>query len=156
MTAPFTPLTVIQRWVYAVLAANATIDAQVGADNIWPNVSPSDVTGRHLTHGFAGPEGGIRAQPLGRALSQIGLRWDVTGWEPSYSQQALEPVMEAVMTTLIGADARGKVHRFADGARSWTIECDYFGPVQVPIDLAPAGVWAPVSERYSLFLRRAA
>jgi hypothetical protein len=154
----FVPQTVVQRFVYSLLAADVTITSAIGgANRIYPNVSPGDI-GRvkHMTHGFAGPEGGIRAEPLGQALSQITLRWDVTAWEPSFSQQALEPVMEAVQTALIGADGRGRLHRYVDGGDVFDLAVEYGGPVLVPLELQPAGVWAPISERYEIALRKAA
>jgi hypothetical protein len=157
VTAPFVPQTVVQRWMSVVLKADAAVIAQVPASRIFPNISPSDVgRQRHLTHVFAGPEGGIRAEPLGRALSQITLRWDVTAWEPAFSQQVLEPLMEAIQTLLIGADARGKRHVYSDGGESYRLEVQYGGPVLVPLELQPAGVWAPISERYDIALRKAA
>lgn len=154
----YVPQTVAQRFVYSLLVASAAVTTALGGSGyIYPNISPADVgRHRHLVSAFAGPEGGIRATPIGQALVQIGLRWDVTAWEPSFSQQALEPLMEAVQTVLIGTDGRGKRHVFSDGSESYRIEAVYGGPVQVPLDVAPAGVWAPVSERYVLTIRQAA
>lgn len=158
MTAPFVVQTVIQRWIYTLLSADATILAAIGgANRIYPNVSPADIGRvRHITHVFAGPEGGIRAERLGRALSQITVYWDITTWEPSFSQQAIEPVMKAVQTVLIGADARGKLHRYVDGTDVFDLSVQYGGPVLVPPELQPAGVWFPLSERYHIALRKAA
>ena len=154
----FVPLTVAQRFIYGKLAGEAAITTALGgASRIYPNISPADIGRvRHMTHAFAGPEGGVRATPLGQSLVQIGLRWDVTAWEPSFSQQALEPLMEAVQSVLIGPDGRGMRHIYPDGDVSYRVEVVYEGPVQVPLEVAPAGVWAPISERYGVTLRQVA
>lgn len=144
---------IAQRFIYQTLKEIAAIDTAIGADNIWPNLSPPNVTGRHMTHSFAGPEGGVLAIPTGRGIAQVGVRWDITAWEPDYSQAALEPAMIAVMGALTGTDTRGRQFRFVDGARAYHIEALYGGPVQVPVEATPAGVWAPISERYLLTIR---
>jgi hypothetical protein len=157
MTAPYVPQTVIQRFIRAKLVGDAAITAIVPASRIVPNVGPSSIgKNRHLVHAFAGPEGGVRVMPIGAPRAQIALRWDITAWEPDYSQQALEPLMEAVQTVLIGSDDLGLVHRYVDGSRLWTVEVQYGGPVQVPLEATPAGIWAPISERYTVALRQAA
>lgn len=153
MTAPFVPHNVAQRWLYSVLSGSAAVVAAVGLANIYPNVSPSADQVRQLAYSYAGPLRGPLATPMRAPIAQVAMLWDITAWEPRFSQQALDPLMEAVMTVLIGADTRGKTHRFVDGARLWGIDCDYVGPEYVPLDLDPAGVWAPVRERYSVMLR---
>ncbi len=151
MTAPFVPQNVVQRWMNTILSADATVIAEVGAGNIYPNVTNNDAPGRHLTSTFGA--GFEMAKPMGAPISQVGLFWDITAWEPGYSQQALGPLMEAVMGLLIGAETKGKRHRFVDGSRTWDISCDYFMDDYVPVDTSPSGAWAPIRERYRVTLR---
>ena len=153
MTAPWVPVTVCQRWVYGVLSGDPAITSLIPADQIYPNVSPQDIKARHMTHVFAGPEGGRRVLPLGGGTAQGGLNWDITAWEPDWSQQALEPAMLAVQAALVGPDTRGQRFRYVDGGRAFAIETLYGGPVQVPLEATPAGVWAPISERYEVTIR---
>jgi hypothetical protein len=154
VTAPFVTHNVVQRWMQSVLVGDAAIVAAVGgAQHIFPNVSPRAITKRHLAHSFGGPNGGRVARPMRAAISQTGVFWDLTGWEPGYSQQALDPLLEAVMAELIGDDQRGTSRAFDDGDRTFTVDCDYVGPEVVPIETAPEGVWAPVRERYAVTLR---
>ena len=150
--APFVAHNVVQRFINSVLRNDAQITALVGS-NIYPNLSPPSVKGRHLTHAFGGPNGGRVARPMRAPLAQTGLFWDITGWEPGMSQQALDPVLEAVMAALVGDDTRGTSRVFADGDRSWGVDCDYVGPEVVPIEAAPEGSWAPVRERYAVTIR---
>jgi len=150
--APFVAHNVVQRWINTVLRNDPAVVAEVGT-NIYPNLSPRTVTGRHLAHAFGGPNGGRVARPMRAALSQSGVFWDITAWEPGYSQQALDPVLEAVMAQLVGLDLRGTTRPFVDGDRTFGVDCDYVGPEVVPIDAAPEGVWAPVRERYAVTLR---
>lgn len=154
MNAPFTALTVLQRFVHTLLSADAALTAALGgAGRLYPNVSPSGVNTRHLVHqNYAG----VRvAKPSGAPLGMVSMHWAFTAWEPSYSQQALEPVMEAVMAVLIRPDTRGRTHRYVDGARTWGVTVDYVGPDIVGLEVAPAGVWAPVREVYDMALRQA-
>lgn len=154
MTAPWVPVTVCQRWVYGVLSGDATVVSEIGGvDHIYPNISPADVKSRHMTHAFTGPEGGQRVLPLGAGTVQVGLRWDITAWEPDWSQQALEPAMLAAQAALVGTDTRGRGFRYVDGGRVFHIETLYGGPVQVPLEATPAGIWAPISERYEVTIR---
>jgi hypothetical protein len=156
MSAPFVPTLVIQRWMRSVLEGDATIVAAVGTANIYPNISASDVKVRHITHGFGGPNNATIARPMRGPIAQVAMFWDITAWEPSYSQQALQPVMLAIMAELVGDDTRGTSRRFADSGRNFQIDCDYVGPEVVPIEATPAGVWAPIRERYAVTLRPAA
>jgi len=154
MIGPFTSLTVIQRWVRSVLIADSAVVAAVGgADRIKPNFSLGATT-RHLVHE---DYGSIEvAKPLGSSVTMVGWNWSFIGWEPGPSQQALEPLMEAVMNVLIGGQTRGKTHRYVDGARVWQVHCDYVGPDKAPLDIAPAGIWAPVREIYRMTLQQSA
>lgn len=149
MSEPFNPQMVTQRWVNSLLRANATVTTIVG-NAIYPNVSATDIKTRHLTHTFGGPGSAIGTQPMRAPIALVSLLWDITAWEPGYSQQALEPLMVAVMTELIGTDTRGRVRRFIDGSRSFTMHCDYVGPEYVPVEVAPAGIWAPLRDRYAI------
>ena len=151
----FVPLTVLQRFVRWRLGNDAAVTTALGgAGRIHPNYSPSNVTARHLVHE---DYGGARVnKPTGSAIPLVEMTWAVTAWEPGPSQQALEPLMEAVMVALIGEDATGETHRFSDAPRVWDVYCDYAGPDKVPIDVAPTGVWAPVRELYTMTLQRAA
>ncbi len=156
MAAPFVPTLVVQRWMNSILTGNATVVSAVGVTNIYPNVSASDVKARHITHGFGGPNNAILAKPMRAPIAQVSLFWDITAWEPSYSQQALQPVMLAIMGELIGADTRGTSRRFVDSGRAFQLDCDYVGPEVVPLESTPAGIWAPVRERFAVALRPAA
>ena len=156
MASPFEPVSIVEECVYSVLAADATIDAAIGADNIWPAFSPPDAGTPHLVQDFAGPELGIAAIPMGQAVAQMGLRWDVTAWNPGMSRQVLRPIMKAVQAALTGPSIRGKHHAFVsalDGS-AWDITCSYLGPVVAPIDVAPSGVWQRVSGRFLVQLRQ--
>lgn len=143
---------VTQRWVNGLLKANATVTSIVGTA-IFPNVSATDIKTRHVTHTFGGAVNDVVARPMRSGIALVSLLWDVTAWEPGYSQQALEPVMVAIMGELIGSDTRGTVRRFVDGARSYTVHCDYVGPEYVPVEVAPAGVWAPLRDRYAIAIQ---
>jgi len=157
MSNVFVPQLVVQRWVSIVLKADATVVSEVGGvGNIHPNIDPTANRARHLTHVFGGPEGGIRAEPIGRPLSLITLYWDITAWEPSFSQQSVEALLIAAKTVLIGADARGKQHIYTDATGSYRLGVAESGPVLVPLELTSGGQWAPVSERYQIALRKAA
>jgi hypothetical protein len=157
--APFVPQLVVQRWVTTVLKADPAVVAAVGAANrIFPNLVPTDQVVRQLVHSFAGPAGGREVvKPIGSPIGQAMLFWDLTAWEPRFSQQAVEPLMQAVMAVLIGSETRGKRHRFIDvpplPSRGWDLDCDYVDDQYVPLDTAQALVWAPVRQRYRVFLR---
>jgi hypothetical protein len=148
----FVPETTAQAWVYAELVASSAVTTALGSTQIIANIAPPEVTGRHITHWFYGPSGGKLAFPIGRGLVQVGMVWRVTGWEPSYSQQALEPVMKAVMTTLTGANGHGRTARFTHDAMAFTIECRFAGPDIAQVE-APTGVWAPLHHLYDLVVR---
>ena len=155
MNAPFAALTVLQRFVASTLAADSAVQAAFGGTpRIYPNVSPSGVTTRHLTHQ---DYGSVQvSKPSGSAIGMVTMRWAFTAWEPSYSQQALEPLMQAVMAVLIGPGLRGKTHRYIDGSRTWDIYVDYAGPDIVELEVAPVGTWAPLRETYTMALQQAA
>lgn len=154
MIAPFTSLTVIQRFIRSVLVADSAVVAAVGgADRIKPNFSLGATT-RHLVHEDYGSID--IAKPLGSSVATVCWNWSFIGWEPGPSQQALEPLMEAVMNVLVGSNTRGKTHRYVDGARLWSLRCDYVGPDKAPLDVAPAGIWAPIREVYRFELQQLA
>lgn len=152
MTAPFVPTLVTQRWINKILVENATVVSLVG-DRVFPNVSTSDVKLRHVVHAFGGPNNANVVRPMRAPIPMVSLFWDITAWEPGFSQQALEPIMLAVMEELVGADTRGRERRFIDGSRSFQMDADYIGPQVVPLDIAPPGVWAPIRERYQIGIR---
>lgn len=155
MNAPFATLTVLQRFVASTLAADSAVQTAIGGSGrIYPNVSPSGVSTRHLTHQDYGSV--VVNKPSGSGIGMVTMRWAFTAWEPSYSQQALEPLMEAVMKVLIGTNTRGKTHRYIDGSRTWDIYVDYAGPDIVELEVAPAGTWAPLRETYTMALQQAA
>lgn len=155
MNAPFAALTVLQRFVAATLAADSAVQTALGgAGRIHPNVSPSRIEVRHLVHEDYGSV--QLAKPSGSAIGMVTMRWAFTAWEPSYSQQALEPLMQALMRTLIGDDLRGKQHRYVDAPRIWSIYVDYAGPDKVPLEVVPAGTWAPIREVYTMGLQQTA
>lgn len=155
MNAPFAALTIIQRFVASTLAADSAVLAAIGGSGrIYPNVSPAGVNSRHLTHQ---DYGGVQVpRGMGSGIGMVTMRWAFTAWEPSYSQQALEPLMQAVMAVLIGTSLRGKTHRYVDGSRSWDLYVDYFGPDIVELEVAPVGTWAPLREVYTMALQQAA
>jgi hypothetical protein len=150
------PELIAQRWVKAVLSADATVQAQVGVTNIYPNLSPGYLpVARHLTHTFGGSSDGFVAKAMRSPISRVGMFWDVTGWEPSYQQLNLESVMEATMEALIGTDTRGGEHRFVVNSRAFLVECDFIAPQVAPVEAFPAGTWAPIRHRYALAVRPA-
>src|SRR5262245_53293998 len=129
----------------------------MGADNVWPGQSPPDITDKHLTHDFAGPDGGIAAVPLGQGTAQLTLRWDVTGWIPGMDRQPLRVAMMAVQVALTGAERLGKQHRFvASDGSGWHITCRDGGPVRATPEIGPIGLWQRVSSRYVIELRQLA
>lgn len=148
----FVPETTAQAWVQSQLTT-APVTTALGNSQIYPNVAPPSVAGRHISHWFYGPSGGKLAFPIGRGLVQVGMVWRITGWEPSYSQQVLEPVMKAVMVALTGADGRGRTARFAHDAMAFTIECRFAGPDMAPVTAVPVGMWAPLHHLYDLVVR---
>ena len=148
----FVPEAVAQAWVKAQLLGSASVVSALGNSSVYPNVAPPEVTGRHISHWFYGPSGGRAAVPIGRGLVQMGMTWRVTAWEPGYSQQALEPVMLAVMATLIGPTGRGRIARFTYNATGFDIECRYIGPDVAQVQ-QPVGVWAPLHHLYDLQVR---
>lgn len=158
MSAPFVPENVARRFVQAVLTADAAVLAQLshGAADIAPNVLPGERVERQLLHAHAGPRRRGVAMPMRAPIAQVAMWWEVTAWEPSFSQEALDDLMEAVMGVLIGSDTRGKTHFFIDGARRWSIDVDVapddFTQL-VPLDLTGPGVWAPIRHRYAIALR---
>jgi hypothetical protein len=149
----FVPETTAQAWVRAELVGSAPVIAALGNNQIYPNIAPPEVTGRHISHWFYGPSGGESVFPIGRGLIQVCMTWRVTGWEPSYSQQALEPVMKAVMVALVGPEGRGRTARFAHDSMAFTIECRYIGPDVAPMASVPTGMWAPLHHLYDLTVR---
>jgi len=149
----FVPETTAQAWVYAKLSGSSAVIAALGNNQIHPNIAPPEVTTRHISHWFYGPSGGKSAFPIGRGLVQIGMMWRVTAWEPSYSQQALEPAMLAVMVALVGPNGDGIIERFVHNAVAFTIECRFLGPDIAQIPTPPAGIWAPLHHLYDLVVR---
>jgi len=153
----FTPEMVAQRWVFSRLVASAPLLAALGSTasnpRIIPNIATAEVTKRHITHWFYGPAGGILARPVGQPVVQVGMIWRVTGWEPSFDQQTLDPVMKAVMTALSGADGRGIVVRYVDDDGAFTMESHFAGPEIAAVAPASEGVWSPVHHLYAITVR---
>lgn len=151
----YEPVTLMYEFVYRQLAADATIDALIGADNIWPRMSPPDVTGPHITHRFYGPEGGIPARPLGQGQAVIGLEWRVSAWAPGFDEQVLRAPMIAAHAALGGSDDRGKRVTFVSGDGStWAITGWYLGPIVTADDISPAGIWQEVSSLFRFEVRQ--
>lgn len=153
----YEPVTVMYEYVYRQLADDATIDSLIGADNIWPRLSPPDVQGIHLTHRFYGPEGGIPARPMGQGQALLGVEWRVSAWNAGFDEQVLRAPMIAAHAALAGGDDRGKRARFVsyDGS-VWDISGWYLGPIVTADDVSPAGVWQEVSSLFRFELRRVA
>ena len=152
MNAPFSAVPVLQRFIASALATDAAVlTALGGPGRIHPNLSPATIKTRHLTHR---DYGSVKVAMPNGTIGMVSMRWAITAWEPAPSQQALEPLMEAVMGLLIGPYLAGKTHRFEDGDRIWSIEADYFGPDLVELEVAPAGTWAPLRETYTLALQQ--
>lgn len=144
---------VASRWLTQLLRGSSEVTAEMPAKRIVANLAPS-TTEAHVTHNFAGLTAGGVARPMGGSIEMVTMYWDVTAWNPSMSQQSMEPVMLAIARTLLEVDdeVRGKTHHFTDGDRSFDIFVDYDGPNPVPLEVAPADVWAPVRERFILSL----
>lgn len=153
MNRPFAALTVLQAFVAGLLANDADVQAAFDDDvEIYPNISPEQVDTRHITHT---DYGSIQiAKPVGAPIAMVTMRWAITAWEPSPSQQALEPLMEAVMKALIGYGLEGREHRYVDGDRTWSIYVDYAGPDIVEPEITPVGTWAPLRETYTMALQQ--
>jgi len=85
----------------------------------------------------------------------VQMYWDLTGWTPTYSREASEPLMLAAMAVLIGSETKGKTHRWVDpkDGRLWGIDCDFYSEEPVPLDTTTPQVWAPVRHRYTVALR---
>jgi hypothetical protein len=146
----FVPETILERWVYSVLVGSAAVTTALGSTQILPRVSPPAVVGRHITHGFMSPDGGIVAKPLGRPVTQVAVIWHITAWEPSYSTQALEPVMAAVQVAMTDALGNPTSVRFVETPQSWSIGSQWTGTGYVPMEVVPAGAWAPIRHLYRL------
>lgn len=152
----FVPEAVAKAWVYAELVGASAVTTALGNSYILPGLAPPEVEARHIAHGFYGPSGGKLAVAMGRGVVQVCLYWRVTGWEPSYDDTPLEPVMEAVMTTLTGSDGHGRIARFAHRSTVYTMECRFAGPDIANPNAVPAGVWSPITHLYDLVVRPAA
>ena len=154
MTQPFDPVLIVEEFIFQTLKDDPTIDSLVGPDNIWPAFSPVDVAEMHLTHDFAGPDGGRPSVPQGQGLGMIELDWDITAWVEGEDRQILRPVMKAVMSRLTGAEIRGRMFQFeSDDGSYWDVSVRYSGPVVVPADIGPGMTWQRVSARYAVTLR---
>lgn len=154
MNGPFVGQAIAQQFVHSTLSASSAVTTALGgAGRIFPNISPSGVTTRHLAHQYYGRVAVVK--PAGSPVAMVTMRWAITAWEPSFSQQALEPAMEAVMGLLIGQDTRGKTHRFTDdNSRVWSIYADYDDEDLVEVEVAPVGTWAPMRQVYTLGLQQ--
>lgn len=151
--AVFVPEMVAQAWVRSELIGSASVLSALGSSAIYPNNAPPEVTGRHISHWFYGPSGGESAFPIGRGLVQICMTWRISGWEPSTSQQALAPLMKAVMSTLIGPIGRGRIARFTYDGDAFTMECRFIGPDIAKVEPPPGPAWAPIHHLYDLTVR---
>lgn len=151
--AAWVPQLVVRNFMQTVLRADAAVLAEVDADHILPDVGIPVSEERTLTHELVGP--GQLAAAIGGSITMATLPWDITGWEPSYSRLSLNGLMVAVKATLIGANMGGKRHLFSFGGMSFAIECDQkLDDPMVPIrlDQTAPQTWAPVRERYRIFV----
>lgn len=146
----FVPETILERWVHAALSGSADVRTALGNTQIYPRMSPSSVTGRHITHGYISPDGGYVANPMGQPVAQVGVIWQITGWEPSLSTQVLEPVMEAVQAAITSATGKPATRRFSEATRSWSVSSRWAGPGYVPTEVVPAGTWSAVRHLFRL------
>lgn len=154
MVAPFVPRSVISRFMYAVLSADSAVDAALGASGvIVPDEAiPTDVV-LTLAQTFGG---GVEvAKRMGAPIAQVAVYWDITGWTPHYSREANEPLMNAAMAALIGAETKGKTHLWTDpkDSRTWAVMVDFSSEEPVPLDVTTPQVWAPVRHRYRVTLQ---
>lgn len=154
MVAPFVPRSVVSRFMYAVLSADAgVLSALGGSGRIVPDEAiPTDVV-LTLAQTFAG---GIEvAKRMGAPIAQVGMFWELTGWAPAYSREANEALMKAAMAVLIGAETRGKTHVWTDAkdSRTWAVMVDFVGEEPVPLDVTTPQPWAPIRHRYRVTLQ---
>lgn len=155
MTAPFEPVTICEEFVHQTLSVVAAVTDEFPG-GIHPAFSPADVESRHCTHDFAGPDEGRSAVPFGQGIAALTLHWDITAWTPSPDRQELRAGMKAIQAELTGPSLRGKQFRFvSDDGSAWRIQCGYRGPIVVPADVGPPGIWQRVSGRYELWLNPA-
>ncbi|MCA9878218.1 MAG: hypothetical protein KC442_10570 [Thermomicrobiales bacterium] len=153
MTAPFVPRAVVARFFHAVLTADSGVTMALGSGVIVPDEGiPANVV-LTLAQTFAG---GVRvAKRMGAPIAQVEMDWEVTGWAPTYSREASEPLMVAAMAALIGSETTGKTHLWVDGSggRAWAIDVDFASEEPVPLDDSTPQAWAPVRHRYRVALR---
>lgn len=154
MVAPFVPRSVVSRFMYSVLSSDAAVLAALGGSGvILPDEAiPADVV-LALVQTFGG--GIAVAKRMGSSIAQVELYWDITGWTPTYSREANEPLMKAAMAELIGAETKGTTRVWVDDkdGRSWVVMVDFVGEEPVPLDVTTPQVWAPVRHRYRVTLQ---
>lgn len=154
MAAPFVPRSVVSRFMRAVLSADTAVRAALGSTGvIVPDeaIPTSDVLTLAQTFG-----GGLNVAKMMKVpIAQVQMYWDITGWAPTYSREANEPLMQAAMAVLIGSETKGKTHLWTDpkDSRAWSIDCDFSSEEPVPLDVTTPQVWAPVRHRYRVALR---
>lgn len=154
MVAPFVPRAVISRFMSSVLGSDAAVTAALAGNGVIvpDEANPTDEV-LTLAQTFGG---GISvAKRMGAPIAQVELYWDITGWAPTYSREANEPLMLAAMAVLIGEQTKGKTHLWVDAedSRAWALDVDFVSEEPVPLDTNTPQVWAPIRHRYRVTLR---
>lgn len=156
MATPFVPRLVVSRFMHAVLSSDGAVQAALAPSGvIVPDEGiPTNVV-LTLAQTFSG--GVSVAKRMGAPIAQVGLHWDLTGWVPTYSRKASEPLMLAAMAVLIGPETKGRTHYWVDtqDSRAWAIDVDAADDLEQPVrlDESTPQVWAPVRHRYRVALR---
>ncbi len=156
MATPFVPRSVVSRFMRAVLSADSAVIAALGATGV---IVPDEAIPTNVVLTLAQTFGGglSVAKMMKVPIAQVQMYWDITGWTPSYSREANEPLMQAAMAVLIGSETKGKTHLWTDpkDSRAWSIDVDAADDLEqaVPLDVTTPQVWAPVRHRYRVALR---
>lgn len=154
MVAPFVPRSVVSRFMRAVLSADSTVTTALGTTGV---IVPDEAIPTKVVLTLAQTFGGgiTIAKRMGAPIAQVSMYWDITGWTPTYSREASEPLMTAAMGVLIGSETRGRTHQWTDPKdnRAWSIDVDWYSEDPVPLDVTTPQVWAPVRHRYRVALR---
>lgn len=159
MTLPFHPVAVAEEFIYAKLSGDSGVQTALttaggGATDIYPRVSPAGAAAPHITHDFAGPDGGIIANPIGQGPGLIEIRWIVVSWNPAFDVQVLAPINEAVQAVLLGPQMVGTSGVFVSARlnRSYGMVVQWAGPAYVPGDVNP--LWQRLGDYYQLALQQ--
>lgn len=154
MVVAFEPVTVVQQFFYDTLRQDPTVLEILGSPPaIRPGFSPDErpdifVTPRYEDMLNVG-------MPIGGSSSWLKMRWRLVGWRRGYSTLGLRAVMKAIMTSLVGANVRGKQFSFVDSdGIGWAIGVQYVGSPPTEPEPEETEVWQLIAAYYDVDLRQ--